>query len=203
MRVLVVNCNSWVGYHIVDALLMEEFLVDGVVDNDEPGSLEMFFGRNSLFEEVTLQTTKSYDIGIITDDFITELELPKGVKRWITISTNRDKRIQSRSVTMTCIYPSLLIGEWMNMNKQGIYRYDEFIRFDSDYFKEQAIYITDFVNALLKWIQLEKLPASFQVFPKQENISNKKVEKMVFLRKNRSIDTIIQLLKKHYEQFQQ
>ncbi|GLO65649.1 hypothetical protein [Oceanobacillus kimchii] len=200
MRLLIVNCNSWVGYHIADALLMEGFLVDGVIDHDEPGDLEMYFGRNSLYEEVTLQTKKEYEIGIIIDDFITEL--PKGVKHWITISTNNDKRIESATQTMTCIYPSLLVGEWMNMNEQGVYRNDEFIRFDSKYFKEQAIYIVDFVNALLHWIQMDNLPICFQVFPKQENISNKKVEKKIFLRKNRSIDTVIQSLKNHYEQFQ-
>lgn len=201
MRLLIVNCNSWVGYHIVDALLMEGFLVDGVIDQHEPGDLEMFFGRNSLYEEVTLQTKKEYDIGIIIDDFITEL--PKGVKHWITISTIHDERIESATrTTMTSIYPSLLVGEWMKMNDKGIYRNDEFIRFESRYFKEQAIYIIDFVNALLHWIQMDTLPSYFQVFPKQENISNKKVEKKIFLRKNRSIDTIIQLLKKHYELFQ-
>ncbi|MFS0752184.1 hypothetical protein [Oceanobacillus sp. 1P07AA] len=200
MRLLVVNCNSWVGYHIVDALLMEGFSVDGVIATNEPGDLEMYFGRNSLFEEATLKTKKEYDIGIIIDDFITDL--PKGVKQWISISITHDKRIESGPCTMTYIYPSLLVGEWMEMNNQGIYRNDKFIRFDSSYFKKQAIYITDFVNALLHWIQMDTLPSSFQVFPKQENISNKKVEKKVFLRKNRSIDTIVQSLKKHYEQFQ-
>ncbi|MFC2949931.1 hypothetical protein [Virgibacillus sediminis] len=156
MKILVVNCNHWIGYHIVEELLDQDYSVDGLPDQEKGGDLLLFFGRNSNFTmlENEAEVSPSYTTVITIGKVVGSLETKSN--RCFSIGEERP----GQSAKIITIHPPLLFGEWMPMNEYGILVGEKFIRFDSEKFKQEAVYIKDFARAVMQWIQAEELPAN-------------------------------------------
>lgn len=59
MSILVMDCNDWRTYHIVEMLLQNDYKVDAFLTTSTEEDLSMFFVRNSSFSIVTEDVQKS------------------------------------------------------------------------------------------------------------------------------------------------
>lgn len=201
MSILVVNCFHWVGFHIVNGFLEKGEDVDGIdlSPSDETEHLASFFGRNSLFQQVEANTRKEYDTTIMIGDvgcFDTS-----NSKQVIRINDNNGLE-EGNCSFVTNIRVELLFGEWMPMNRQGVYKNSKHISFDSEQFLTQAVYIQDFVEALFNWVTIRNLPRSLMIKSKNHKLDiNEKLENTIYLKDNTPIEEKIQTVITHYDRF--
>ena len=197
MAILVAGCTHWIGFHIVNELLEEGYMVDGIPDHGGNENLSLFFGRNSSFSTVGIETAKEYETAIIIND----------VQNSDSILANKIVKIggeQEKNEKITYIEISLLYGEWMDMNEKGMYRGKEFIQFDSNFFKEDAIYIKDFTKALLQWVRSDKLPDQLNVVSANNRMKKGvKLENSIYLRDNGPKKEILNSVLTHFEKFKE
>lgn len=201
MSILVVNCFHWIGFHVVDGLLEKGEEVDGIdlSPPDEMEHLSLFFGRNSLFQQVDLTNRKEYETAIIIGDYDGLDQVNS--KRYIIINGKKGIEKGNRSF-ITNIHVRLLFGEWMPMDQRGVYVNGQHITFDSNLFLTQAVYITDFVQGLLNWMTIPSLPRSLNIKSRQDKRdTNEKLENTIFLKDNTPIEEKIQIVKTHYKRF--
>lgn len=189
MTCLVVNCNHWIGYHIVNGLLEDDWLVEGVIDKEEKDTLSMFFGRNSNFSFCENVEKKVYDTVISVGVPLKEID---------HVHTNRSVIIhptvpENMKEDTILIKAPLLFGEWMPMNENGMYRNHLFIPFDSTYFLTEAVYIEDFVSYLVKWLNDD--------IADNKKSAIIKLEHSAYTRDNRPIEKKLEQVKEHYHQF--
>ncbi|WP_337019988.1 hypothetical protein [Oceanobacillus massiliensis] len=196
MRILVADCNHWVGYNIVNSLLENDYEVDGISLPSED-DLSMFFGRNSLFSLIAAEEYKEYELGIIAGAYHHPIQ--QRVEKLMMINPD-EKTVQSANhPNCTVISTPLLYGEWMPMNEKGLFQKDEFISFTADYFKENAIYVRDLTEGLLQWIKGPSLPDFLQVYSSNNKRSlGTKLDKTVYLRENIPNSDIIKEIVEHY-----
>ncbi|WP_249870126.1 hypothetical protein [Oceanobacillus saliphilus] len=211
MSVLVVNCNQWLGYHVVNVLLENDYNVRGIAGNEKGHSqdnesmlmeddLSLFFGRNSSFTMIAPDENKTYDIGIIAGDYEHKLNQKVGKLFVINPRTEQIRLIKHGSCTI--IKVPLLFGEWMPMNEEGIFLLNEFIPFTSDYFKETAVYAGDFVRALIQWLEIPALPSVLHVYSsKYERNTDTILDKAIYLRDNMPISEKVKSVVNHYRSF--
>ncbi|RDW18261.1 hypothetical protein CWR48_11800 [Oceanobacillus arenosus] len=160
MSILVINCNHWIGYHVVNALLNHDYLVDGIENEMESDDLSMFFGRNSLFSFYNQRQRKQYDTCICVGDY-GKMEAVKANRIFFINPQESSGRMNLENTTT--ILASHLFGEWMPMNKKGYYDQQAFITFDSNDFKENAIYIGDFTDGLIQWLGSSKISDKLEI----------------------------------------
>ncbi|GAB3059959.1 hypothetical protein [Virgibacillus ainsalahensis] len=194
MRVFVADCNHWVGFHIVNALLENDYTVHGTVDKNKHENLELFFGRNSSFSLVEEADGNHYEAAIFTGAQEARHEVLS--ERTIVIDSD------AASTNGTTIVAPLLFGEWMPMNADGFYSNNIFITFNSEAFREEAVYISDFTNALLQWLKIPDLPEKLVV----ESSTNKQkgdvlLENAIYLRDNRPKEENLKQLIAHYHRY--
>lgn len=192
MTILVGNCNNWIGFHIVNDLLLANYTVNGIGDENE--NLSMFLGRNSSFEFVGPDVKKNYDIAISIGNQLATIQSD----RTLIINAIHEQK-KDNEVT---IKVPLLFGKWMPMNEHGLYKNDELITFDSNYFKTEAIYIKDFTNGLLQWLKAEYLPFNMNV----DSVRNKakenvKLENSIYISDNRPIEENLENVLEHYRRY--
>ncbi|MBP1969030.1 hypothetical protein J2Z83_001133 [Virgibacillus natechei] len=188
MTILVDNCNHWIGFHIVNDLLLANYTVNGI--GDENKNLSMFLGRNSSFEFVGPDVKKNYDTAISIGNQLASIQSDR------TLIINAIHEQKDNEVT---IKAPLLFGEWMPMDEHGLYRNNERITFDSNYFKTEAIYIKDFTNGLLQWLKAEYLPSSMDVESVRNKVKkNVKLESSIYISDNRPIEENLENVLEHY-----
>lgn len=186
MSILVVNCGHWIGYHIVDDLLESDFQVDGISISPNTEDLLMFFERNSSFTLTEDPEEKQYDTSIIVGNHGEEYNI--NAKRIFGIQHKSDKL--SKFVS---IHTPFLFGEWMPMDENGCYRNKEYISFESDWFKENAIYIKDFTKVLIQLVETTTVPRNI-------DLKHGKSSGMgIYVTKQENIENKIEQVRKHYK----
>lgn len=198
MAILVADCNSWIGYHVVNELLENDYKVHGINSERGNDTLSMFFGRHSLFTFVNAGERKVYDAAIIIGDGteIGEIE----TSRFVILSNSNRKLPEYKNKII--IKTPLLFGEWMPMNEKGFNRNNELIAFDSDLFHAEAVYIKDFTKGLIQWLQTPSLPRVLEVkSAKEKEKKNLKLENSVYIRDNVPISEKLKLVQDHYHQY--
>jgi hypothetical protein len=194
MSVLVVNCNHWLGFHIINTLLEHDFKIDGILNPSLPDDLLMFFGRNSDFQMVN-ENNREYETCIIIGNHTSVQEFKAKKKLLI----NEIQQIEKRT-EVTTIHPTVLFGEWMPMNENGVYHNNKFIPFESEEFKNNALSIHSFTPVLLQLLQTSCQMNEFYVYPRQER--DKSFEKnAIYIRENESNKKYVADLRNHYKQY--
>ncbi|RLL45056.1 hypothetical protein D8M04_09295 [Oceanobacillus piezotolerans] len=194
MANLVVNCNHWIGYHIVNKLMEEDCVVEGLVNPDMDETLIDFFGRNSNFKLYYDVSQLEYDSCIIIGKYKERNQIR--AKRTFWILPEQNNRI-SKDIQ---IIPNLLFGEWMPMNEEGCYNGEQFIPFDSEEFTKNAIDIKEFAKALHDWLNTSQLPNMIAIpREKKGDIGGDYINRL-FLEKNVKKNRVEEVLK-HYRQY--
>ncbi|RDW19960.1 hypothetical protein [Oceanobacillus chungangensis] len=200
MSVLVINCNHWIGYHIVNTLLQHDYLVDGIESDTELDELSMFFGRNSSFSFYNIEDRKRYDTCICVGEH-GHLETIDAERVFIINPGKMNDWMDYDTATM--IFAAHLYGEWMPMTEKGFYDNQEFIAFQSNDFKENAIYIEDFANGLIQWIQSSNLSSNLEVKSERNNGKvNKENQNSIYIRSSLPLEKRMTALQKHYQLIQ-
>ncbi|WP_100011471.1 hypothetical protein [Lentibacillus sediminis] len=191
MKILVADCSHWIGFHITNALLENDYQVDGVRGENKNEHLEMFFARNSNFTFTETNTKTKYDAAVIAgrDRVPEEVE----AERIFVINGSREKG--SRVIP---VYIPYLFGEWIPMQEEGFYQGEEFISFASQEFREGAVDIKDAAKGLLQLLKAKKLPEEIILDPSRKG---EKLENLLFLRNNRPIERSLKTLQSHYQQY--
>ncbi|MDO6449259.1 hypothetical protein [Oceanobacillus profundus] len=183
MSILVMDCNDWRTYHIVEMLLENDYKVDAFLTTSTEEDLSMFFVRNSSFSIVTEDVQKKYAVGIFLGDI--ESDMRHEFDQLIVINPAKNSFQPDTHTKCTVIHTPILFGEWMPMKEEGIYNEDTFIPFESETFEKSALYIGDFTKALLQWLQVSDLPPILYVNNKNDGKKgDSKLEKNVFIRDN-------------------
>lgn len=192
MSVLVVNCNHWLGFHIINTLLEHDFKIDGIINPSLPDDLLLFFGRNSDFQMVN-ENKREYETCIIIGNHTNVQEFKARKKLLI----NEIQQIERRTEVIT-IHPPILFGEWMPMNENGIYHNNKFILFESEEFKNNALSIHSFTPVLLQLLQNSCRMNEFYVYPRQEREKNSE-KNAIYIREDESKKKYVADLRNHYK----
>ncbi|GEN88027.1 hypothetical protein MKY30_22395 [Oceanobacillus sp. FSL W8-0428] len=199
MRILVIPHNHWVGYHVVTRLLDEGCQVDGIRDTRIDTGLEDFFGRNSHFKEID-QIANHYDLVIIIDG--SEIKnIKQSAEKILYIQTDSSLKIVSDNADSSVISAPYLIGEGMEIDEAGLVMDGTHIPYADKGWEDKAIYIKDFLNVFMQWIQMTHLPKLIEVTSVNNNLTNTKVEKKQVLLENRNIKEAIKTIKKFNKRF--
>ncbi|HEX6593644.1 MAG TPA: hypothetical protein VF095_03535 [Bacillota bacterium] len=202
MSILVVNCFDWIGFHLVNELLENGYNVHGldVLHSMKKEHFWMFFARNDRFtlvkDEQMVDKKKKFDRLFVID--------PVGVVPPVqaneTIFIGRDENHLSERSKMIVNAP-LLFGEWMSMCEEGIYVNSEFIRFHSEKFLTEAIYINDFIKGLLDQVENRSFVPKLNVLSIKCKQKHVKLENVLYIRDNRPIKENIKKVIEHYKRF--
>ncbi|WP_087973314.1 hypothetical protein [Oceanobacillus rekensis] len=204
MSILVVNCDDWLGYHVVSTLLEHDYKVEGTIQPVTDGyqdieDLTMFFGRNSSFS-ITSTIKKEYRIGIIVGKFYGDI--PQNVEKLIVINPDEEQHRSIKHSNCTTIRTSILFGEWMPMNEKGIFHKNEYIPFTSEKFKRESIYAADFTEALMQWLKITNLPSELTIYPNNDEKKKvTKIEKNRYIRENIPNKENLKNVIEHYYKF--
>lgn len=198
LTILVADCNHWIGYHIANTLLENDYKVDGMVHHNHDGQeLSMFFGRNSSFSIPHSEEYNDYKLGIFTGGYTHPIQ--QRCERMFIINPTQDEINNSNHSNRIVVKADLLFGEWMPMNEQGIFKQKQLIPFASDYFKQHAIYIRDFTDGLMQWMKASNLPSILHIHSKKSSLNtDTKLEKNVFLRENITNGQNVIAVMEHY-----
>lgn len=196
MEVLIMNYTNWIGFHLAEALLNEGYKVDGFEGKDGNENLVDFLARNSNFRSLGNLEERVYPLVIYSGQ---EGQLPRiSVERAFLI--NPVSSIHEENIIS--IHIPLLYGEWMPMDENGIYVNEKRIYFSSELFKREAIYIGDFIQLLLQWINkkppIEKIRMEIA---KNMNYNAVKLEKTFFVDENVPIGDQVQKVVEHYRKY--
>lgn len=193
MKIAIINCFHWIGYHLVEVILEEGIEVFGIYasDTEQSDFLSMFVKRNSLFTKAEKPPEKAdYTVVIGHTSNISScsciIQLSEG-----NIEPNENSFYDVR------IQLPLLFGEWMPMDEKGIYVLNKYISFSSEDFMKKGIYVRDYMNGILA-VMKEKSAAS-------SNKTSIVVEELILendshFRDNSTKRKIIERLQRHFRQ---
>ncbi|MFU0788606.1 hypothetical protein [Virgibacillus proomii] len=187
MTILVVNCNHWIGFHVVNYLLENGMEVEGLLNDKEDESLSLFFGRNSNFIFYSHKRDNRYNLIIQ----IGQMEVPSAVSSDYSIVLDYKQPEKIRATDLFIELP-LLFGEWMPMTEKGMYMNQHFIPFSSTHFLEHAIYIKDFVKSLMDWLETD------DDYKKLTVIKKNQLEKILQIRDNKPNKDKLEQVIRHY-----
>lgn len=194
------NWTNWFGYHFINKLLQENYQVDGLIFNTEDkfNHFSAFFARNSLFTFVEEKDLSNYTEIIRLGD--SKLNLNPSRRSW---HINCNLSCNNRE----CIFVStpILFGEWMPLSKRGIYHNGQEILFTSHKFMSESLYIDDFLNIFLQWLNSTLTPQSIYLKSRDQIKGNiiKSLENVVCFRDNRPKHNYINQLREHYKDHKQ
>lgn len=193
MSILIYNCFHWIGYHLTNELLQKGYQVEGFHENmsEQACFLSMFFGRNENFKEIN-EKKSEYDQVFYIHKKNQITFLPYEDVIYLTEDETSQKSFPKSSKVIPL---PLLFGEWMEMDDQGVYHLDEYISFQSDRFKNRAIYVLDFVDILLKILNENN-------DHRNEELKDLLLDSLNKIRNNRPIEDKIQKLLTHYKAYQ-
>lgn len=195
LEVLVINYTHWVGYHIVEALLSEGYKVYGLVEETGNENLADFFVRNSSFYSIEKPREEKYEL-IISIGSENQQILSRANRIYFI---NQETANDDKNYLIQAPY---LFGEWMPMDEQGFYYQEERIDFSSELFQSEGIYIDDFINLLINW--LNNPPNLREIrLERKKNMGNQavKLDKSFFVHENVPIGEKIRAVVTHYNKF--
>lgn len=158
----------------------------------------MYMGRNDLFN-------------IISDDEINDTYSVVIINGYECIDQNK-KESELQQNLLSCyergkmnikeLNLPLLIGEWMPMDEEGMYRLNEYIPFDSKLFRNNAVHIDHFTDWIVKLIEKEN-PTSQHViyFKKNKSVSEQILEKEDEFYNNVPSESSLESILSHYEKY--
>lgn len=163
---LVIGCFNWVGYHLTDALLVNGDKVVGIdhLDYIKKEQLALNIGRNSNFtfyETIDESKLNELDPKAI---FVFDSTIDFNYKDFLDVrcfTKSYEKHARKNIIEITQPY---LYGEWMERTETGYYQDKIFIPFDSKLFSEKAVYIKDFVGALIQLVDASLVPESITYY---------------------------------------
>lgn len=200
MTICVTNCLHWIGFHIVNRLLEDGYQVDGItgMDSDREEELSLMLGRNSLF---SLYETENQ----IKDKSYTGLVLVDEAKRNFiqsekTFTIGKNRRNETGLINIEL---PLLFGEWMPMDAHGVYANNQYVKFDSNKFRNDAIYIDDFIDCFMQWIKIPDLPKTIALTKDKKLIKDQQsLGIQMYIREDRPKDEQVSKVIQHYEKLQ-
>lgn len=204
MRVFINNCFHWASFHITNYFLEKGYKVDGVYKENEKTKehFMMFLGRNNNFSLIENTNTlhDEYELALS----IGKCDLDVTCNKYVEIEIREHERVeQNRDAfncnTSTIVYVPILFGEWMPMTEEGLYQNETFIRFDSDSFLKEAIYISRFIESLVQLLQSSKLPTFIEINSIEKKPSVR-LENSVYLYTNRPKEYIRSIVN-HYKTY--
>lgn len=190
------NYTEWIGFHLAEALLNEGYTVHGIKGENGNENLEGFLVRNSNFHVQRKIEKRNYLLVICpgNNEKISELDAAQ------TLFINTVDIDQESGILL--INVPFLYGEWMPMDEEGFYVTNQKVAFDSEIFKNEAIYIGDFIKLFLQWIgkttDLEEIRMKLG-----KNITNQavKLEKTFFVDENVPIGDKFEKIIGHYKKY--
>ena len=194
MEILVINITNWIGYHITNRLLEEGYEVKGLMTEEAGGHLLHFFKRNSNFQLLENPGDEFYETVICVGRFP---EYPVEIGRLILINSRKAPPGITDTLTIQSPY---LFGEWMPMNADGYYEKERWLAFNSTDFKENGLYIDDFLQPLISWLKQNPSTDDIQIRSARAK-KREKLEKFFFVKENKPIEDNVQQVLSHYERF--
>jgi hypothetical protein len=194
MTYLVNDCNLWISYHIIEELLNAGQKIEGVKNGEKDDHLLMYFGRNSNFSIAEDYKTKQYQTVISLHKPLDDVKAKQS--HIINPIDNQPKRDG-----VTLIQAPMLFGEWMPMNKNGMYVDEKFIPFDSEYFLTNSIYIKDFTKVFIQWMQSGHKNHELEIVSKNNEHEGLKLESSIYLRDNEPIKEQLNQVLAHYTMY--
>ncbi len=191
MTIVVINCFDWIEFHFVEKLLEQGVKVIGVHEKqtDRTLFLEMFFARNSSFDCTKKIPKEAERVIVIGDTHM--IPRSKHVMQCMHRETSIEQHIKGRLY----VYIPLLFGEWMPMDKTGMYLGQRHIPYHSEEFQDEAVYVKDFVNdCLSEFNQTIEHRKENTPYPWEGLI----LEKGEQIRDNRTKRINIEKMQKHY-----
>ncbi|WP_188455316.1 hypothetical protein [Virgibacillus oceani] len=198
MAYVVTNCFDWIGYHLVNHLLNQGQNVIGFdeISSDKKETLSLFFGRNELF---TLNPSKRNKQG---DDIAISVDVQTSGHSERTIQLRFDKPEEKRKTNIVSIKLPLLFGEWMEMNDDGFYDKNDFVRFDSERFLTEAIYIKDFIYCVMQFTKSAYLPELIEIKSfREKEMNDADQETSIYVRDKKPITENLKIVQAHYAKF--
>lgn len=190
MATVVVNCFHWIGFHFTEMLIEQGEEVIGVQGSKHEKSdfLSMFVSRNSLFTHKNDMPEKAEKVIVIGYTN----KIPKSDTIIQCLTGDNTKNVNKES--HLCIEIPLLYGEWMPMDKSGIYVDNKHILFTSRQFKEKAVYVKDFIKNCLDSLDGNMKDTKESLSKNQEFI----LENNPCFRDNRNKNKKVEKLQEHY-----
>lgn len=190
MVIFINNCNHWINYHMIDALLNTGYKVEGLKEGKENEHLLLYFGRNSNFSIAENYKTKDYQHAV-------SLQVPvAGVNAEYNHVITMDSS-PGRDGTYYLQAP-LLFGEWMPMNREGMYVNGRFIPFNSEDFIIKSMYIKDFTKVFIDWIDAVNKNRKMGFLSGEDGNKWVKLESYLHLRNNDAMEEQLDQVIEHY-----
>lgn len=201
---LVLGCYDWIGFHLTNRLLEEGYEVTGMdlINSDKKENLAMFIGRNSYFTfldqmDDIKESTSSIDAVIqLSKECKGKTDLIDTVQGNFYVLSSGGASLDEKAIGVTL---PVLYGEWCPRDQYGFFHYGTYIRFDSDTFKKEAVYIEDFIEALLQIINASNVPSSIMYTSIEDD--SRKEENFQFIRPALSQKERLNKINQHYERF--
>lgn len=191
MKVAIVNCFHWVGYHLVEEMLEEGVEVIGIHESNTKQSefLSMFVHRNSLFTETDM-IPENVDYTVVIGHTAIDST------RLFTIQLIEENiKTSDMSLHDVTIEIPLLYGEWMPMDEKGIFVQNKYISFTSNIFMEKGVYVQDYIKDFLDVIHAKIASSSDE---KSVIVEELILENDSYFRDNSTKRKIIEQLQKEY-----
>src|SRR5690625_5291106 len=199
MSILVKDCFHWIGFHIVDQLLIDGYEVKGIQTSSskKTAHLSMFFDRHSHFSLIEDETACETDTALLINQHTTD---GINASRFMMIGEHVD--IEALTADQIAIQQPLLFGEWMPIYEDGCYYLNDHIPFDSPRFHEQAIYIHDFTKMIVALLKQDNLPNVINMQTvKNDSILGLTLDNTYHIQDNTPIENKLQDVLKHHKQF--
>ncbi|MFZ3577905.1 hypothetical protein [Virgibacillus sp. DJP39] len=196
MTICVTNCFHWVGFHLVNRLIENDYAVDGIANLSTKKEEELYLmvGRNSNFS--LFNNVSEIKDNVYTDAILINPEEPIYFQTSRTFTVGVDLG----NPDFVALHTPLLFGEWMPMDEEGIFVNDQYIAFDSNEFQNEAIHINDFIDCFMQWLNACSMPNLIALTPNQSVIGEEgDPGKYIYLRKERPLEEQVNLLVNHYE----
>lgn len=191
MKVAVVNCFHWIGYHLVETMLEDGIEVIGIHESETNRSnfLSMCIGRNSLFTRADcIPEDVDYTVAIGTTSIIPTCSYTIQLMKEHT--EKKDISLHAVRVELPLLY-----GEWMSMDEKGIYVQNKYFPFTSNTFLNKGVYVQDYMKVFLARIHERiTLQPDKKSFLKEELT----LENNSCFRDNSTKPKVIEQLQKHY-----
>lgn len=191
MKILVLNVTNWIGYHITEELLNAGHEVIGTRGEDGSEYFIDFFARNSNFHLIERPERGPYALVICIEDATIADDME--YDRLFLINHDEERK---NAIFIEAPY---LFGEWMPMTEEGLERKGEIVAFSSDTLFDEGIYIGDFLEFFITFMEKEPEVENIRLWPARNQ--GKKLEKSFLVDENIPIQEKLQQVISHYKRF--
>ncbi len=191
MKILVLNVTNWIGYHMTDGLLNAGHEVVGVKGEEGNEHFIDFFARNSQFHLIERPERGSFPLVICIEDadVADDVEYDR-----LYLINHKEKRKNAISIEAPCLF-----GEWMPMTEEDLEQMGENVTFSSEKLLSDGIYIGDFLEFFITFIEKEPEVENIRLWPARNQ--GKKLEKSFLVDENIPIQEKLQQVISHYKRF--